>query len=196
MGDATEDRKKAQGYPEGDVLGILYAQHARIRDLFAEVKEATGAERAELFTELRALLVAHETAEEMIVRPIVTDNGGKDVADARNAEEAEATEVLDELDGLDPSDADFDKLLASLEASVDAHAEAEESDEFPILEKSCTEEQRLGMGRMFKVVETIAPTRPHPSTAGSPLAQYAVGPVASLVDHARDAVSKVLPTKG
>ncbi|MGY2702086.1 MULTISPECIES: hemerythrin domain-containing protein [unclassified Nocardioides] len=193
MGDATEDRRKAATYPEGDVLGVLYAQHARIRDLFTEVREAAGAERSELFAELRALLVAHETAEEMIVRPVVTDNGGKAVADARNAEEAEATEVLDELDGLEPTDADFDKLLASLEKSVDAHAEAEETAEFPLIERSCDEERRLGMGRMFQVVETIAPTRPHPSTAGSPVAQYAVGPIASLVDHARDAVSKVLP---
>ena len=193
MGDATEDRRKAAEYPEGDVLGVLYAQHARIRDLFEEVRDAAGDERATAFAELRALLVAHETAEEMIVRPIVTDAGGKDVADARNAEEAAATEVLDELDGLDPADADFDALLASLESSVDAHAEAEESDEFPLIEKSCDEAQRLGMGRMFLVVETIAPTRPHPSTAGSPVAQYAVGPLASLVDHARDAVAKVLP---
>jgi hypothetical protein len=47
------------------------------------------------------------------------------------------------------------------------------------------------MGRMMRVVETLAPTRPHPSTAGKPAAQYAVGPIASLLDHARDAVGKV-----
>jgi len=191
MGDAVEDRKHAQQYPEGDVLRILYEQHARIRDLFREIKASTGEERKQAFGELRALLVAHETAEEMILRPVTSDAGGKTVADARNQEESEATDVLKRLDELDIDSPEFAGMLAGFETSVDEHAEAEEHEEFPLVEQSCDEERRKAMGRMMKVVEAIAPTRPHPSTAGKPAAQYAVGPIASLLDHARDAVSKV-----
>jgi len=192
MGDAAEDRKHAQQYPEGDVLRILYEQHARIRDLFGEIRSSTGEDRKRAFGELRALLVAHETAEEMILRPVTAGAGGKTVADARNQEESEATTVLKQLDKLDADSPEFAEMLAGFETSVDEHAEAEEHEEFPLIEQSCTAERRVAMGRMMKVVEAIAPTRPHPSTAGKPAAQYAVGPIASLLDHARDAVGKVL----
>jgi hypothetical protein len=37
-----------------------------------------------------------------------------------------------------------------------------------------------------------APTHPHPSTAGSPIAQWMVGPWASLIDQARDAGAQSL----
>ena len=192
MGDAAEDRKHAQQYPEGDVLRILFEQHARIRDLFGEISSSTGDDRKQAFGELRALLVAHETAEEMVLRPVTSDAGGKSVADARNQEESDATDVLKQLDGMDPDSPEFAELIGTFEKSVDEHAEAEEHEEFPLVEQSCTAERRVAMGRMMKVVEAIAPTRPHPSTAGKPAAQYAVGPIASLLDHARDAVGKVL----
>ena len=191
MGDAAEDRKHAQQYPEGDVLRILFEQHARIRDLFGEISSSSGDDRKQAFGELRALLVAHETAEEMVLRPVTSDAGGKSVADARNQEESDATDVLKQLDGMDPDSPEFAELIATFEKSVDEHAEAEEHEEFPLVEQSCDEERRQAMGRMMKAVEAIAPTRPHPSTAGKPAAQYAVGPIASLLDHARDAVSKV-----
>jgi hypothetical protein len=48
------------------------------------------------------------------------------------------------------------------------------------------------MGTALKAAEAVAPTHPHPSTAGSPAAQWAVGPIASIVDRARDAVKKVM----
>ena len=44
-----------------------------------------------------------------------------------------------------------------------------------------------------KAAEKTAPTHPHPSTAGSPAAQWAVGPFASLVDRARDAIKNATP---
>src|SRR5215218_5935923 len=90
MGDAAEDRARAAQLPEGDVVRVLYQQHARIRDLFGQVKSAEGDQRKEVFKELRTLLAVHETAEEMVVRPATTDAGGKAVADARNGEEKEA----------------------------------------------------------------------------------------------------------
>jgi len=190
MGQADQELAQAASLPEGDVVRILLEQHARIRELFADVSSAEGEHKAQAFDELRALLAVHETAEEMVLRPVSKQAAGAAVADARNHEESEANEVLKELEKLDVSSAEFDQKLAAFEKAVSDHADAEEREEFPQILSSCDGDKRADMGRQLKAAESIAPTHPHPSTAGSPTAQWAVGPFVSLVDRARDAISK------
>ena len=175
-----------------DVVEILIRQHARIREGFVQVKAATGTERQERFTQLRALLAAHETAEEMVLRPVSSQLAGSDVADARNAEEKEANRVLAQLDSLDVHSAEFDSLFREFQTSVLEHAANEENEEFPAVQKGRSAEQLASMGRVLLAVEKIAPTHPHPSTAGSPALQWAVGPFASVLDRARDALTAAL----
>ena len=88
MNNATMERARAAQLPEGDVVRSLLEQHARIRDLFTEIKGLAGTRKQELFDELRQLLAVHETAEEMILRPISRDLAGADVVYARNQEES------------------------------------------------------------------------------------------------------------
>jgi hypothetical protein len=45
------------------------------------------------------------------------------------------------------------------------------------------------MVRRLRTAEKLVPAHPHPVTAGSPTAQWTVGPVASIIDRVRDAVS-------
>lgn len=189
MGDVVEDMDKAQQLPEGDIIRVLLEQHARIRSLFAEVTSESGQHKKQAFDELRALLAVHETAEEMILRPATSDSA-KEIADARNHEEDEANHVLARLEDMDVSSPEFDELFADFESSVDAHAEAEQTQEFPIILRDKSADERQKMGARLLRAEKIAPTHPHPSTAGSPAAQWFVGPFASLVDRARDAVGK------
>jgi hypothetical protein len=192
MGDTAEDRKQAAELPEGDVVRVLLEQHARIRELFADVKTAEGEHKQHAFDELRALLAVHETAEEMVLRPVTAKTAGQSVVDARNQEEAEANEVLKKLEKLDVDSPDFDQMLDDFESAVDDHAEAEESEEFPTVLADCDEEKRRTMGTHLRAAESIAPTHPHPSTAGSTVAQYTVGPIASLVDRTRDAIKSAM----
>lgn len=191
MSDAARDRAKAADLPEGDVVRMLLEQHARIRELFSDVKAATGEHKKQAFDELRALLAVHETAEEMILRPVSKRVAGEAVADARNLEEEEANQVLSTLEDLDCSSTEFDELLANFEKSVSDHAEQEEREEFPHILSGCDEEQRAKMGEQLKAAESIAPTHPHASTAGSTAANWALGPFASIVDRTRDALSKL-----
>jgi hypothetical protein len=191
MGDATEDMQKASQLPEGDVIRILLEQHARIRTLFDDVHEAVGSARADVFAELRAMLVVHETAEQLVLRPASKKVAGADVADGRNEEEAEATKVLAELDKLDVSSAEFHERLKALQEDVDRHAEAEEHSEFPAILAGCTAEDRQRMGRMLTATESLAPTRPHPSVAGNLPATVLTGPLASIVDRTKDMIAKV-----
>lgn len=191
MGSAAEDRRQASQLPEGDVIRFLLNQHARIRDLFDEVESSTGDQRHDAFEELRALLAMHETAEEMVLRPVTEDIAPEGVAAARNAEEKEANEVLKQLESVDVDSADFQRQFAELKQSVDDHAESEEHEEFPAVLEHCDLDQRQRMGRRMEAVEKVAPTRPHPSTAGSPGKQWTVGPFAALIDRARDAVGGI-----
>jgi len=188
MSTAKMERAEAAKLPGDDVIGILLTQHARIRDLFAEVKSAGGEHKKVVFNELKALLAVHETSEEMILRPVAKRAAGEKEADARNHEEKEANKVLAELERMDVRSPEFDALIAKFEKSVVDHAEHEEKEEFPALHRDCSEDQLRTMGTRLLAVEKLAPTHPHPATAGSPVAQAVIGPFASLIDRTKDAL--------
>ncbi|MFF7727029.1 hemerythrin domain-containing protein [Streptomyces sp. NPDC008001] len=183
-------RDRAARLPEGDVVAILLEQHARIQELFGDVKTARGEHKKQAFDELRALLAVHETGEEMVVRPVARNTVGKGETDARNREEAEANRVLGELEKMDVASEGFDARLRELERAVLSHAEHEEREEFPALREGRDEAQLRHMGTMLRAAERIAPTHPHPGAAGNPVAQWSVGPLASLVDRAKDAIKE------
>lgn len=196
MSSAEQERAEAEKLPSEDVVGVLLEQHARIRDLFAAVRGGPAEQREERFRELRALLAVHETAEEMIVRPAAKKTAGEQEAEARNEEEKEANKVLAELDKLEVGSERFTRLLADFEQSVSDHAEHEEQEEFPALRTRLSEEDRTKLGKRILAVEKTAPTRPHPTAAGSPALQWTVGPFASVLDRARDAVSSTGSSTG
>ena len=106
MGDATHDLIEAARLPEGDVIRLLLEQHARIKTLFEEVRAAFGEERSDLFAELRALLAVHETAEQLVLRPM-TEKLVPGIAADRTLEETVATEALVELEKVDCSSPAF-----------------------------------------------------------------------------------------
>lgn len=189
MGGPQEDLAKAAQLPEGDVIGILLRQHARIQELFSDIESATGEHKRHAFDELRALLAVHETAEEMVLRPVTRKTAGEEVARARMAEEDEATKVLKHLEKLDTGSAEFDQQLAGFKQAVVDHAEHEEHEEFPAIIAGRDAEERVKLGKALLRAEKLAPTHPHPSAAGSTAANYVMGPFASLLDKARDAVS-------
>lgn len=189
MGDPTQDRAKAATLPEGDVIRLLLEQHARIRELFTEVKQATGKEKKEAFDDLRSLLAVHETAEELVLRPVTSKVVSDSVAQARNHEEAEANKVLERLERLDAEDPAFDSQLVDFESSVDQHAESEEHEEFDQIIANCDEQERQKMGTKIRAAEAAAPTRPHPSVEPSSTKQRVVGPFAGLVDRVKDAIT-------
>jgi hemerythrin-like domain-containing protein len=191
MTEAARERVEAGLLPEDDVIAVLLQQHARIRELFAQVQAASGEFKTHTFDDLRAFLASHEAAEEMVVRP-ATRGIAEAVAEARNEEEKEASKVLAELEDLDVDSTVFDSKLAAFEQAVSRHAEQEETQEFPLIRQAKNSEERIKMGRTLLRVEKFAPTHPHPSTAGSSGAQWAVGPFASMVDRAKDAVKSVM----
>jgi hypothetical protein len=189
MVTTSKGRLAAAELPSGDALRILLDQHARIGDLIGQVRRATGKRRRDAFAELRRLLAVHEAAEEMIMRPVTrTASGGNRIASARNHEEHMATHLLADLEKMDLSSQEFTQAFDEFATKVLQHAEHEEAEEFPLILRSRGGQQRAWLGRGLRAVETLAPTHPHPTAAGSTAAQYILGPFASLADHARDAM--------
>lgn len=189
MSNPALERAEAAQLAQDDILGVLLNQHARIRELFPETHVTGGEEKRTNFRDLRALLAVHEAAEEMILRPVAKKHAGESEAERRNEEEADIEQILAELEQMDLFGSQFEAKLGELEKFFGDHADREEQEEFPAVRAGCDDEQRQRMGRRLLKAERAAPTRPHPAAAGSPAAQWAVGPFAALLDRARDAMA-------
>jgi glycerol kinase len=116
--------------PGSDLVEVLLADHRRFEQLFRDLRN-TEADRPALLTELAALLVAHATATERIVRP---DEPGSPFGD-------------DLLAALEAGDSE--KALLSLENLVDAHIRGEERGLLNDLRRTMSTSDRTGLGRAF-----------------------------------------------
>jgi hemerythrin superfamily protein len=139
------------------------------------------------------MLAVHETAEELVLRPVTKSAGdeGKRIAEARIAEENEAKQVLAGLEKLDPQSDTFLTEFGSFASDVLEHATKEEQQEFPLLRRENDPDRLAKLGAAMEKVEKVAPTHPHPS-AKSTAATAVMGPFASIVDRTRDALAAAL----
>jgi hemerythrin superfamily protein len=177
-----------------EVVAFLKAQHNLIEDMFDEVLNASDPQvREKPFVELRQLLAVHETAEEMVVHPRARReaDAGDAIVDARLKEEHEAKELLSYIEKLDVTSQQFVDELTKLREAVLDHAQHEEDEEFSVLQRKLDANDLKWMGAAVRAAEAIAPTRPHPGVESAKL-NLAVGPFASLLDHARDAIKQAM----
>jgi hemerythrin superfamily protein len=175
---------------DGDVISFLKGQHAQAKAMFDDVLAATGAEREKAFIRLRRLLAVHETAEEEVVHPaarrVMPD--GDAIVNKRIGEENKAKATLAQLEKLDLASAEFETRFRSFKDEVIAHAESEEREEFTMLAGHLDAKRLARMKKAAELAEAVAPTRPHPGVE-SATANLFVGPFASMMDRARDALS-------
>jgi hemerythrin superfamily protein len=171
-----------------DVVKFLKDQHNLIKDMFDEVFSASDPKaREKAFVDLRQLLAVHETAEEMVVHPRARKDiaNGDEVVDARLKEEHKAKEQLSKLEGMDVASKEFIAELGKFRDAVIDHAEHEENEEFNKLQRKLDSKDRERLAKAVQAAQAIAPTRPHPGVE-SAMANFAVGPFASMLDRARD----------
>lgn len=136
--------ENSEGLPGAyDLVDVLLAQHARVRELIAEISDAPGEHKKRPFHELRTLLAIHEAAEEMLVHPVTQYVGDGKVADARVAEEQDAARVIARLETLDVAGPEFARVFAEFARAVSKHAEKEESEEFPALRRDAPPQDLL-----------------------------------------------------
>jgi hemerythrin superfamily protein len=173
-----------------DVVSFLKEQHQQIKMGFINVIASKGEARQDSFYALRRLLAVHETAEEEIVHPAARSclPDGDDIVEARLHEEHDAKEVLSKLEKLEVNSSEFDMLFRTLQSAVIAHAESEEMQEFEPLASRLDQSRLERMRKAVNFAESVAPTRPHAGVE-SATANMLVGPFASMLDRARDAIS-------
>ena len=177
-----------------DIVAVLTRQHERVRALLAELHETVAAvaditgDMAQPFQELVRLLVAHETAEEIVVYPTLrTELEEGSLAWERMAEEDEAKHLLAKLEKMAPGFFGFPEALAEFEAKVLAHAEQEERTVFPILEQRLSAEERQRLAGDFVYVAAKAPSHAHAHSPESAVGNAVLGPVLATIDRVRDA---------
>ncbi|HEY6796266.1 MAG TPA: hemerythrin domain-containing protein [Kineosporiaceae bacterium] len=189
MSEAPGGVSSSTAVVSGDVVDLLREQHARIRDLFAEVEAADGEARRDSFRRLVRFLAVHETAEELVVRPLSRRyvDAGDAVAADRVEEERIAKEKLAELEELTTDHEDFLPKLAVVRTAVLQHARAEERYELSKLRRADATDELEAAARALRAAESLAPTHPHPGVE-STTANVMTGPVLALVDRVRDVV--------
>ena len=172
-----------------DAVTFLTDQHQQVRRLFEAVAGSSASDRRDAFEPLVRMLAVHETAEELVIYPAIRNAGdeGNRIADARLHEEDQAKTLAD-LEKLDPSSSDFESLFTDFRAAVEAHAENEEREVFPLLEKISDDQTLDRMTSALKVAEGIAPTHPHKTAPESAIGNALVGPFVGMVDRVRDAI--------
>jgi len=165
MGFGVQPIASALTHIFAEVFAVAQKPIATSDDVITYLKDQHVAIEAQqdAFTRLRTLLAVHETAEEH-----------------------DAKVLLSELEDVPCNTAEFTKALVHLQAAVLKHAELEESEEFTLLEQLDAAELEK-MAAAVRVAERIAHTHPHAGVE-SAFVNFAVGPFASMLDRARDAL--------
>ena len=179
-----------------DVVDLLAADHREFDAVFTQLEALlgrTGPEdlerKRELVDEVTIGLVKHSVAEETQVYPEVQKKIDKDEAKHSKEEHAEAEKTMKKLERMKADDPGFDGAVAELIQEIRHHVEEEESRMFTELRASFSRDELVKMAQKVEGVKKLAPTRPHPMTPNEGAIRTVVGPVASLLDHLRDAVS-------
>ena len=179
-----------------DVVDLLSADHREFDRIFQELEQLAGQtgeaavqRKRELVDEVTIGLVKHSVAEETQVYPRVEKQVDEHEAEHAKQEHAEAEETMKRLERMDADDPEFDAVVAELIREIRHHVQEEEGRMFAELRASFSREELVEMAEKVETVKKLAPTRPHPMTPNEAGVRLAVGPVASLLDHLRDAVS-------
>jgi hemerythrin-like domain-containing protein len=179
-----------------DVVDVLTADHREFDRIFTELEGLFGRTEPDVLKRKRELvdqvtigLVQHSVAEETKVYPRVQKEIDEEQAEHSKHEHAEAEETMKRLERMDPGDPQFDTEVATLIREIRHHVEHEEGRMFTELRAAFTREQLVEMAADVERVKAMAPTRPHPMTPNEGAVRTVAGPLASLIDHLRDAVS-------
>jgi hemerythrin-like domain-containing protein len=179
-----------------DVVDLLSADHREFDAIFTQLESLMGRggpddlrRKRELVDEVTIGLVKHSVAEETQVYPKVEKQVDAEEAEHHKHEHAAAEETMKRLERMDPGDERFDVEVQTLIREIRHHVEHEESRMFAELRRTFSSAELVEMAEKVEGVKKMAPTRPHPMTPNDSAVRTVAGPVASLLDHLRDAVS-------
>ena len=139
-----------------DALAVLKADHETVRDLFDQFKDAKEADDTERMGELQQKIFTelnvHTSIEEEVFYPEAEEVGGEaEELIKEGIEEHHVVKILmDEIEDLMPDDDVFAAKMTVLIENVEHHAEEEEEELFPKLEKAFGKERLAAMGEKLQ----------------------------------------------
>ena len=175
-----------------DIFVVLEQDHRKVQGLLTEIEGAPpGSQLKGLVETLIIEESKHEAVEEAHFWPLVQDKvkGGQELTEKALNQESEGKEVLGQLEKLSPSDAKFMELVSTFAGAAREHIAYEEEQVWPRLRSVLTKPEREDLGEKLANAKLHAPTRPHPNTPSSPVAQKMMGPAAAATDKVRDTLS-------
>ena len=138
---------KTTSTPE-EVFELLKAEHEKIKVMFAQVMDTTGAARDSAFGVLSRFVAVHQAAEETFIH----SREDSPVAQERVQEEEKAGQLMARLEAMDTTTEAFENAFAKFAASIMVHMEAEEHAELPELTRDASPEE---LGRMYNALERV-----------------------------------------
>jgi iron-sulfur cluster repair protein YtfE (RIC family) len=137
---------------EQDAIGLLTADHAAVKKLFAQEEKLTkhdGEKKVDIFNEINAALEVHATIEEEIFYPAVKKARSQHVKDeVREAyeEHKQIKTLLGEIASITAADESYDMKLKVLKEDVEHHVKDEEGEMFPDAKKFLSERRLVELG--------------------------------------------------
>jgi hypothetical protein len=148
-------------------------------------------ERRQTAYRLVALISQHELTEQLVLWPAIRRAcaDGTNLADRGLGQESELKWAANELARLSPSSNEFTECANTVAGLCRRHFAFEENQAWPQFAGTLTRSQadRLA-GRWHSARHRAAPP-PHPHLPAWPVTLATVGPVAAVVDRARDALT-------
>ncbi len=139
-----------------DAVEFLTKEHEEAKTLFERIEaSADPAEKERLLAEVMTALKAHTKIEEEVLYPLLRAQvqGGNKMFEEAMQEHHEAKKAMKELEGLSPSDSDWQDQFEILMHGVLHHAKEEESEMFPKLRETFSQERLNELGEQLEADE-------------------------------------------
>lgn len=137
---------------EQDAIGLLKADHAAVKTLFAQEEKLSkrdGEKKVDVFNEINAALEVHATIEEEIFYPAVKKARSEHVKDEVREgyeEHKQIKTLLGEIAGITPADESYDMKIKVLKEDVEHHVKDEEGEMFPDAKTFLSERRLVELG--------------------------------------------------
>src|SRR5689334_419063 len=161
-----------------------------MREMFTVLRGGVaGEQQEETVRQLTVEVIKHAVAEEVHLYPLLRKvfPNGNEVADHEIEEHSEVEELLKQLEKMEPTDPEYQATLNRVMDALEHHARDEETNVFPELRSKLPKSELMELGNKIRSTKKIAPTHPHPAAPDTAPWNKLAGPMAGLVDRARDA---------
>ena len=147
-------RRTANGSTEHDAIGMLMADHKKVKKLFSDFKklkeEGGSDEKAALVDQICTELQVHTALEEEIFYPAVRNAiDDADLMDEALVEHAGAKSLIAQLEEMSTEDDLYDAKVTVLSEQIEHHVREEEGDMFKKARKTDLDTGTLG-AKMLK----------------------------------------------